>query len=72
MIVVKEDRPRRANVVIAPEYIPLCPIHGCDMHAYSHRTSLAYYHCPLEGCRCTDKVSRKRFIVDDGRNRSAT
>jgi len=63
VIALQENRPRRANIIIAPEYIPLCPVHGCDMVSYSRRRTIVYYHCAVKGCTCSDKVSRKVFVV---------
>lgn len=62
-MITVQDRPRRENVIYAPEYIPVCPVHEIDMIAYSRRQVMVYYKCSHRGCDCTDKVSRKLFIV---------
>jgi hypothetical protein len=58
-----QDRPRRANVIFAAEYIPMCPAHGIDMIEYSRRQLLIYFRCARKDCECTDKAPRKLFIA---------
>ena len=62
-MITVQDRPKRANVIFAPEYIPLCPVHNCDMISYSRRQTIVYYRCAIKTCECSDKVTRKVFVV---------
>jgi hypothetical protein len=64
VIVVTHGRQYRLNIFMAPEHIPICPEHGCDMRAYKSKRLITYFACPKTGCECTDRSVRKLFTVD--------
>jgi hypothetical protein len=60
---MQNDRPRRPNFIMAPEYIPICPVHKCDMVRHTTRRLIIYFQCPHATCECADKAPRKLFAV---------
>jgi hypothetical protein len=67
VIAVSSSRKHRENMFMAPEFIPLCPVHGCDMIAYKSRKLLTYFRCPQSACDCTDRSARKLFSAVSAR-----
>lgn len=64
MIAVSEKRPRRrVNFIMAPEFIPICPEHGCDMVSYKRGKVVVRFKCPCFECPHTDKAVRKLFVA---------
>ena len=58
---MSERRPRRVNFILAAEFIPICPVHECDMRPYSRRPNLVYFECPIENCEERGISARKIF-----------
>lgn len=60
---------RRANVIMGPAYIPLCPDHRCDMIAHTWRKLTIFFGCPH--CGAGDKAPRVEFVPKSCRRESA-